>query len=176
MSVTETVTLEDQPSAGGRIQLIPLGGNGVTAPKSMYEVIVNLAHDAGGGTATITLNGDPRFSSLCTLMNGVYTSAAGGIEMLFGMRKGTPPVGPLARGFINAIPIATVGAISLGVWNPPPIMTMDEWTMTCTNVTGDSQVLNAWFYNFDRRILELSPMWQILANLPRPGLIDAAPT
>lgn len=169
MAVTETFQLNQQPTVGSS-RLVPLGGNGVTAPKSMYEVAATLAGAAGGGTNVITIQQDPRFSSLMTLANSFYIGAAAGIEVLFSMRDERDN-GPFARGFGNAVPIGIGG--SLTVWNPPPIMTMDEWSLTVNNVDGDSSIFNAWFYNFDIRILELSPMWQILANLPRGGTMDS---
>lgn len=169
MAIASDFTLGNQPTVGTS-RLVPLGGNGITAPKSMYEVAVSLVHDASGGTAVITITRDPRFSTLMTLANCFYLGAAGGVEVLFSMRDAADN-GPFARGFANAVPIGIGG--SLAVWNPPPIMTMDTWSLTNTNVTGDTSIFNVWFYNFDRRILELSPMWQILANLPRAGLMDS---
>jgi len=170
VTVAETLSLTDQPSTG-QIKLVPLGGNGVSAPKSMYEVQATLAHDASGGIVAFTLTRDERFASICTLMNGKVIGAAAGVEMLFTMRSESD--GPVANGFANAVPISTVGSSSIAVWNPPPIMTMTTWSLHQNNVNGDSLDFAGWFYNFDVRILELSPMWRILANLPRPGTMDS---
>lgn len=171
MAVAATVQLGDQPGTG-RIRQIPLGGNGKTAPISMYEVQVALANDASGDESTITVNRDPRYTSICTLIGGTVTVPAAGIEMLFEMQD-TENAGPISRGFANAVPIASVGGTSIAVWNPPPIMTMTTWRMITANVDGDTAAFQAWFYNFDRRILELTPMYQILANLPRSGSMDS---
>lgn len=138
----------------------------------MYEVQATLAMDASGGNATLALTEDARFASICTLMNGRVIGAAAGVEMLFQMRN-DEQAGPIAHGFANAVPISTIAGSSVAVWNPPPVMTMSSWTLVAANVDGDTLAFTAWFYNFDRRILELSPMWQILANLPRPGTMDS---
>jgi len=171
VAISETINLTGQP-AGGRIRYVPLGRFGNYAPRSMYEVQVLLAMDASGDEATINLTEDARFASICTLMNGRVIGAAGGVELLFQMRNNAQ-AGPISHGFANAVPIASIASANIAVWNPPPVMTMDTWTLVADNVNGDSLSLTAWFYNFDRRILELSPMWQILANLPRPGTMDS---
>ncbi len=171
MSVSDTFALNAQPAAG-RSNLVPLGGNGIVAPQSMYEVQATLAGDGSGGTNSITITRDPRWQSIMTLANGNVTGAAAGIEVMFEMRN-SDNGGPFARGFGNAVPIASISSLSTCVWNPPPIMTIDTWTLTTANTTGDSMFFNAWFYNFDVRILELSPMWKILMNLPRAGLMDS---
>ncbi len=171
MAVADTFALNEQPGVGFS-NYIPLGRFGDFAPHSMYEVSASLASDATGGNNVITITSDPRFATICTLMNAPYSGAAAGIEILFQMRD-TSKNGAFARGFANAVPIATVGGFSLAVWNPPPIMTMDTWSLLVANTDADISVFNAWFYNFDIRILEKSPMWRILANLPRPGTMDS---
>ncbi len=170
--VSETIALNAQP-ATGRIQFIPcMGRRGIV--QSMYEVTVNLAGTAGGGEIEIVLTRDPRFQSIATLMSGSVTGAAAGVEIGFTLRD-VEGSGPTARGFVNASPIASIFGLNPAAWNPPPIMTMNEWRIIAANVDGDSLQFQAWFYNFDVRILELVAMDKILACLPRPGLIDQAP-
>ncbi len=174
MSVSETVNLTGQPAEEGQIRIVPLGGNGIQAPKSMYEVQITLSMDASGGECAITFTRDSRWQSICTLFNGTVEGAAAGVEIMFEAQDAENS-GPVARGFANATPIASVVSLNVAVWNPPPIMTMTRWTVRSPNVNGDKLIVNAWLYNFNRRILELSPMWQILANLPRSGRMDMAP-
>lgn len=174
MSVTLEFALNEQPATGA-VNLVPLGGNGFTAPQSMYEIQATLAGDVSGGTNKITFTQDPRFSSLLTLANNTYVGNTGPIEVGFEMRN-TAPAGPFARGFSNASPLSTINGVIITVWNPPPIMTMDLWACTTPNVDGDTSNFNAWVYNFNIRVLEVTPMFQILANLPRPGSMDMAPS
>jgi len=169
MTVSDVFRLPAQPGTGTS-RFVPLGGNGFNAPKSMWEVAASLAGDVSGGLNQITVNFDTRFRSIVTLSNIVVTGAAAGIEVTHQMRD-SENSGPFARAFSNAIPIG-LNSLSLSVWNPPPIMTMDSFDAITANVDGDSMILNLWMYNFDIRVLERAPMWQILANLPRGGLQD----
>lgn len=180
MAVAGAFTIPQQPSEGGgadalvgTLRVIPLGGNGKTAPHLMYEVAASLASDASGGNNEITISFDTRFKSLVTLVNIVNTSASGAIEAVFELVATASNT--RFRAFDNAVPVNSLDAINLSVWNPPPLMDMDQLVTKVPNVTGDVHIVNAMIYCFNRRVLEMTPIYQILANLPRPGLIDHPP-
>lgn len=180
MAVSGAFTIPEQPADGagtdalvGTVRLIPLGGNGKTAPNVMYEVAASLASDASGGNNTITITFDSRFQSLVTLVNIVNSSASGAIEAAYELVATASNT--RFRAFDNAVPVNSLDALNVSVWNPPPLMDMDQLVTKVPNVTGDVHIVNAMIYCFNRRVLEMTPMYQILANLPRPGLIDHPP-
>lgn len=180
MAVSGAFQIPGQPASGGgadallgTVRFIPLMGNGRVAPLCMYEVAASLASDASGGNNTITITFDERWKSLVTLVNIVNTSAAQPIEAVFELVSTASTT--RFRAFDNAVPINSLDLINLSVWNPPPLMDMNQLVTKVPNITGDTHIVNAMIYCFDFRVLELTPMYQILANLPRPGLIDHPP-
>ncbi len=182
MAVTGDFRIPQQPAEGtgadaltGSLELVPLGGDGISAPLIMWEVAATLAHDASGGNATINVRFDNRFLSLVTLANMRKSSAAGAIECSWEMATRGPVEAPIFRAFQNAVPLNSLQSFNISVWNPPPLMNMDRLTVIVPNVTGDSMQLVATIYSFNINVLQRTPMYQILANLPRGGTLDASP-
>ncbi len=180
MAVAGEFTIPQQPADGsgadallGGLRLIPLGGNGKTAPQLMYVISASLVSDGSGGANSITVNFDPRFKSLVTLVNAVNTSASGAIEVVYELV--TTVSNTRFRAFDPAVPVNDLDTLNVSVWNPPPIVDADQLVTKVPNVTGDTHIMNAVIYCFNRRVLELTPIYKILANLPRPGVIDHPP-
>lgn len=177
MAVTGEFRIPEQPADGGgtdeltgNTTFIPLLGDGVLAPQMMWEVSCALAGDASGGNSTITVRFDQRFRSICTLAQMTKTSAVGAIEALWELSPANNS--PIYRVAQDVVPLTTLTGLNISLWNPPPLMNMDRISTIIPNVTGDTHILNLMIYSFDINVLQLSPLWRILANLPRSGLID----
>lgn len=165
MSVAEVVSLPDQPALGSNIQT-PLGGDGWSAPSSVYEVAISLAGDAGGGTNRITVNFDPRYAGVVTYVQMRNSSASTLLEMectLFPLGRSTPT----ASAFANAVPVNGLSSINLFTWCPPPLPHFAQLAATIPNVLGDTLTLFFYLYNFRVQAFEKVPLNIILASLPR---------
>ncbi len=165
MAVATTLTLPDQP-ATGLVTYVPLGGDGWTAPHSVFEVSVASAGAAGGGNNVVTINFDPRFQSIATYIRGTNDGASTTIEMAFELLQTHNQ--PSLSAFANAIPVAGVlGTVNLMTWCPPPIPGMRRARMTTTNVDGDDLLFQMYLYNFNINVLQRVPLNLILSSLPR---------
>lgn len=123
MSVAIVVTLPDQPSQGQTVY-IPLGGDGRQAPLGCYFVTAEVDGDAGGGTASITINFDPRYTNLVAYCNFLITAdAAAGDFMirLQGAATDTSPPRPQIVGTIPQVATTVTPENAAFLWYPPPV-------------------------------------------------------
>lgn len=165
MAVAVETTLPNQPAIGINTYS-PLGGDGWTAPHSVSEFSMSSAGDASGGNNQITLEFDPRFTSIVSYVRLSNSSASGLLEMVLTMF----PVGrsqPQVQAFANAVPVLSLTSINLLTWCPPPLAHMGSLVGLTTNTNGDTLSMMGYIYQFQINVLQRVPLNIILASLPR---------
>ncbi len=165
MAVSSAVTLPAQPSVGSS-RIVVLSGNGYHHPKSMYEVQVSLTGAAGGGNSTITLTTDPRFTSLVLRveLTVLASSAQQDYQLTLAMRGSS-----ISSSLVGELTFNSVSTLTPAVawWDPPPILPVETIESVVANVDGDVTLLTCWIYNYDINALNVVPLTQLLASLPR---------
>lgn len=166
MAVALSLTIPSSPAIG-LLTYVPLGGDGWTAPHSVWELSVALDGDGTGGNNVIDVSFDTRFQSICTYMRMRMDSADVVIECLLELLQTHNQ--PSLSAFSNAIPVESFpsGNACTMTWCPPPIPGMRRARGTIPNNTGDTQLLQMYLYNFDINVLQRVPLNLILASLPR---------
>lgn len=169
MAVALDVTLPDNAAAPGigNPRFTPLGGDGWTAPQSVFEFGFSSPCDASGGENTITVTFDPRFVQIVTYVRLTNAGASTTLEMEIQLRPPLPFTAPIVSAFANAVPINGMATQNEMTWSPPPVPTMRRLVGRVPNVNGDTLVMSALIYNFNIRVLELVPLNLILGSLPR---------
>ncbi len=165
MSVSNEVSLPDQDANGGVITLRPLGGNGFDSPHSMYMCRdIQVAGDAGGGTASLRINTDPRYESIVQLVACAITSDVASTEVRLSVYadKDRWWTALSADTFWT-----TLDGISTLTWNPSAIVKASSVRLFTGNVDTESYRLGCIIYNFDIRASELIPLNVLVAALPR---------
>lgn len=169
MAVSSSVTLPAQPTAGESVYR-PLGGDGWAAPHSLVTCHVSLAGDASGGNSDIQITPDQRFGSIFALLNTNTEGASAAIECIWELGDNSIQ-DPAAIGFVNAAPVDSLNGANHCSWDPPPLWNPKRVVNTIPNTNGDTHHLRVWIYQFNIRAAEVVPMFQLLANLPRSGLV-----
>lgn len=159
MSVSTTLTLPAQPTTAGTVSVIPLGGDGFSAPHSAYSLrSQRLDHDASGGTAAITCVLDARYVSLVSFVNLFIDQASASDEIVRIELEGAGT--PIIRD--NFTLTANPTTVDAGnIWYPP------TWVLpgadrvclirfTADNVDGNDSFMSALIYNFDIRVREVT--------------------
>lgn len=123
MAVSTSVTLPAQPAAGDTT-FQPLGGNGTTAPLGSYIVEAQIAGDASGGNATVTINGDPRYTNVFAWLDALIdTDAAAGEFMLTISRGGgSLEAPPRIMGTIPHVATGLAATNASFLWYPPVML------------------------------------------------------
>lgn len=158
MSILQQVNLPAQPGAGD-VTFVPLGGNGYTAPESMYYWSITQTGDVSGGTATIDVGRDERFEQLIDFLE--VQNIGGAVVFRMDIFRNTES---------RAIVVGTTTAdatISVALWSPPAIIDPFEWRMVIPNVDGIVSRFKGVCYNFNIRASELIPLPQLLASVRR---------
>lgn len=154
---------------------MPLGGDGFTSPHSLYIVHAVLDSDASGGSNSITVRFDPRYTSLVSYLQTQVTSGAAAIGCRMEIRTSALENVTLQQ----EMPLVAVSGQlrTQGVlWTPPALMVTAEtapatsppfYTSAIDNVDTEALLLTARIYNFDRRARELAPLNLLLSSLTR---------
>lgn len=156
MSVTGSLQLPGQP-ASGMVVWSALGGNGSFGPLGFWNVEQNLPNDVSGGTATITINLDPRYTNLVAYIEIIKTSAAAASEFTMTMQHTTATIAPRILIVGNA-PIAQ--GISAYLWYPPPIYYQQDGQLIVVTDNIDTETLQVRFqcYSFLPDVRKLEPL------------------
>ncbi len=157
MSVSSILQLKDQP-ANGTAEYIPLGGDGWTSPQSVWMIDSEVTGDATGGTNTISVVRDERFSNICPFM--MIQTDGGSVLALFRLFVGSPVraahVGP-------TIASATESFL---MWIPPLVMASRSWSVQVPNVDTEVIKFKLNIYNYRIRAPEEVPLDKLLASMP----------
>lgn len=179
MSVTDSVTLPSQPTSGILVDT-PLGGDGWTAPHSMHNVRIALASAAGGGTNTITIFTDPRWTCLIESMMIRVDSLAAATDF---MMASVPNNG--ARQQVNgslAILTSLATVLPAAMWNPSAAFGTNNndpgvsgepgfIQAVIENVDTETLQFHARIYNFQKMAREATPLPILLASIPRSNAL-----
>lgn len=167
MSIAQTLALPDQPALGD-VNLVPLGGDGFTAPHSSYHVnTFEVEGDATGGTVTQTIRMDPRYVSLISYATLRMTQVNDTDEIVrFTISGGgfMPRVG-CTRTLEHDPHLSTFEIFD--TWVPAPVLAPGAGRTTSLSVICDNNVNNLYFvdalvYLFDIRVREMTPMGPLL--------------
>lgn len=168
MSVSASVTLPAQPAIGSSSYL-PLGGNGKQAPHGCYVVEAGVVGDAGGGTASITVNLDTRYTNLVAYMNPQVISAAAAPDFHIFIGPGVS-VGGAPVTICGTMPHTVIGAPNAAfLWYPPPMYFRQGGTMALTMLNVDvteTYSIVAQIYTFDPQVTLLTPLPLLQWNVP----------
>lgn len=175
MAVSLSVTLPDQPPPFGGSRFVPLGGDGRSAPQSMYVVGMLLNGDASGGDATLTLVPDPQFTSVADYVTcGTFSSVAA-----------VTGIAQVVAGGENAGAQFTLAATGLGAgeatqtttWSPPTILletNQDPSIRFVTpNVNGVTYSLTVRLYNFGRDVKHRVPLPVLFGSFNRATALSS---
>lgn len=165
MAVTQTTSLPAQPAAGDGAELIPLGGDGRTAPHSEYFVGCEVAGDASGGLATNIINLDNRYSSVIGYVACYVEVAVAAEAMAVGIQATDHPAQNLLTVATNNFMTQQGGApVRNGyyVWYPPPVVWapgtgaqifFQTQNVSATEIYG----ISALIYNYVADLRRLTP-------------------
>jgi hypothetical protein len=171
MAIADSFTLPGQPALGSSVYT-PLGGNGFSAPHSMYDITFQIVGDATGGNIVLAVVYDSRFTGMINWVCVTANSAAGDL----GCVNVISTAEPSGQGFQDAAPMLQASGLALGttkLWQPPPVAFTSTPTFdpTITTTFANSNLkefnLTMQIYNFAKRAREKTPMYQLAANLPR---------
>lgn len=162
MSVSITLTLPSQPAAGV-VRLRPLGGDGYSSPQSMYIVDCDSVSDASGGVNTITVNLDPQYQSVISLIATQLESGTADVPVFITLHPEglTPSFGVQKDMKFNS----DVGSNLL--YAPPPMFNAVRVLTRTDNVDTETLHLAFIAHNFKRDAFQKVPLNIILASLPR---------
>ena len=169
MSVSASLTLPSQPTAGGT-KFVPLAGNGLTAPQSAYAVSIQLTGDASGGTATVTLRPDPQYATIVSYVGWSTFATASQTGLQLSIVNGDETVTVLEQP-----PHAGVGGTNPQqalVWSPPLMVLdppQDDPRLVLVVPNEDGATFSATFrlYNFRKGVQNVTPLPLLVAALPR---------
>lgn len=165
MAVTTAITLPDQPTIGNVVYQ-PLGGDGWTAPHSLFMVDVHSVGDASGGTNRATVNADPRFEMLVDFLM-VQVTFATVIDFRFDIgRKNSSRALQCGETVLDPS-----GALSARIWSPPAIIDPADIRVSGENVDTQVIQLKAMIYNFNVRASEKTPLSILLASVRRSSAL-----
>ncbi len=180
MSVASALQIPDQPAAG-LTEIIPMGGDGFTAPHQAQVATVQLAGDAGGGSSLITIRLDERYTNLVSVVSANITGAAANTNYLLDLQMTAFEVYRIL-GFLTFVSFggAITGALNSVLWTPPPVLAIAPPGLASApplvrfgtaNVDGDTNLLSVRVYCFDKRARELTPLNVLLASVPRASAL-----
>ncbi len=100
----------------------PLGGDGLGAPLGCYLTDLQLVGDASVGTATLTVNFDPRYTNLLAFVNVTAASTTASPDMNLRMEAVDAGPGPNVT-IVGSMPQITLSTTpnAAFLWFPPPI-------------------------------------------------------
>lgn len=168
MAVSETVSLPAQPTVGSSV-FRPLGGNGYTAPQSMFIVdSFQTDGDGSGGLHSMLINSDVRFECVLAAVSINYVGSSTDAPLVCTV-KTQNVTGVTYRANFTLVNQAIGSNQARGLWTPPPIFGMTQLTVQTNNVDGDDMTVSAVIYNFNRRASELVSLDKLLSSIPSAG-------
>lgn len=151
MSVSETILLPAQPTTG-ITQIVPLGGDGMTAPMSMSYTEADQTGDATGGTTRIIFRLEEAHAHMVAWLAVQVDSASADevslINLVWGARGEN-----LADSLVMIYNTGGGGNGAYGVWKPPPLMIEPRPVNPALN-TGGAPYIEAYVANSDGEVLK----------------------
>lgn len=174
MSLLSTTQLPAQPTVGTTVW-VPLGGDGVTAPLGYYDVQSRLVGDAGGGSASIQVIFDTRYTNLMSFANiGVQADTAA-TEFSLDFQKSSAALTSIQiNGTMPFTLEASFTQNSSYMWYPPPVFFAGDGQVLFRTVNEDatetySLTLQVFAYNRDvRNRMNMTWLHQISPSVNAP--------
>ena len=171
MSVSITGALGAGQPDESQIVWVPLGGDGKLAPLGCYMARLEIVGDAGGGTATVSIRGDERYTNIAAFMGFEVEAAAAAPDFRMRMFNDAQATQPVVNIVGTAPHVATTVATvnSAFLWYPPPILYARGgiWEAACLNVAAtETYRLVVEIFIFDADIRQIAPLPMLLANFP----------
>jgi len=148
VSITETITLPNQPAVG-TLEYIPLAGDGLAAPQSAFFLDHQITGDASGGFIRWQVHRDGRFSHLLQFMSAESDSITA-ISYRFDIFRGANA--STAQAFHN---VGTTGLSSVSgnvlaaqIWTPPAVIDPVKFELKLPNADGEEHKFKMLIYNF----------------------------
>lgn len=171
MSVVATMTLPQQ-GATGVLRYTPLGGNGMSSPKGMYQ-LRNFAvtGDVSGGSIKLQVVMDDRFCCMVAYATMLYAGTGTDpmpIRWLFGGSIGGISPDQVRQVAADVVPTTVGGDRVQDMWVPPafvhgsdPNLTLEISTI---NEDGDVLQLHASIFVFDINARQRVPFELLVAS------------
>lgn len=178
MSVTTTWKLPEAiPNTSSNVNLVPLGGNGYTAPHSYYGFLLFSAGDASGGVNTVQVGFDERYTSIpAYFMVQVRGMVA---DINYELLLNADNVDNVAqRDVLTLLTIAGQAQDGEAVWRPPPFIMQGRSDAApvatsppyiraqFNNLDAEDYILIGRVYNFAIDARQVTPLQTLLAVLP----------
>lgn len=157
--------LPEEPTPGA-LEYIPLAGDGWIAPQSAWYGNLAVVGDATGGTASMLVNRDFRFSHVIQFLTPeVVINTAQPYKVSIGRS------GLISIHLVGMLKVSTVSgdATSSLTISPPPMINPDHWLFLTDNEDGISHRFKFLVYNFNIQAPLKVPLPQLLGSLPRAG-------
>ncbi len=169
MSVSDECFLPGQPAGTGTAQFIALGGDGKVAPLGCWVVEFELAGDAGGGTASVNLTMDPRYTNVLAIANFVARSSAAAADFYWTLQDRLSNVQGIWEICGTAPHISSFQTTSAFLWYPPPLLFSGSGFIQGITANIDATETYVWTYQiyvFDIDVRRLLPLPYIMQNFP----------
>jgi len=173
MAVTKQYFFPDTPASGDTVELVPLAGNGYTAPHSYYAFEINANGDVSGGALIIQIRFDQRYTSIVPYMTARTNDNAADVDAQ--MSIVSTNIDRVVNNFTLVFENATLS--SDVTWEPPPIIVPGlpretlltaPWARFLTvNVNTENYNFFGRIYNFKIDALKHTALPVLLSVLPR---------
>ncbi len=167
VAVTETVVLPAQPAAG-TVEFVPLGGDGLSAPRAAYAVKgFLLTGDVSGGQIQTQVTMDDRYTSIVSYVS-FNMSQATSADVDFNIAISGARTPQMTDSGVAVAISSTIDAVEVRhTWLPPPQLLPGgtEIAFVRTKVLNvDSDVLRSemWIYLFNIDVRQKTPMGPLL--------------
>ena len=179
MSVSASVQLPDKPLSGITTDRA-IGGAGFISPHSYQDCQITSAADVSGGTNTVFITTDPRWTSLFAWATIIVLSPADAPTVVMDILLSDEGVnGPRMQA---VAPFDAALGVSL-TWVPPPALgTSNSKTTSVTapmrlravipNVDTEDLIVAVRVYNFKKDIQQTIPLSQLFSVLSRGGTVN----
>ncbi len=127
-----------------------------------------VAGDASGGNAIVSVTGDPRYTNVIALVNHKISSAAAASTFVDTISDRSTPIQPAVT-ICGTTPFATGHATSQFLWYPPPMYYPGRGfaQFVCLNVdVTEVYTIVVQMYCFDIDIRRLTPLPFLQMNVP----------
>lgn len=181
MTVSEIIQLPADPTTGSS-RSRPLGGNGWVSPFAQFIVDAELASDASGGLNRITIDLDPAYLNLVSMVTVNVRAAAAAVnyKMQLTAGNGAGEVLYVAgdTSYPSALATAGVNNVASAVWILPPILCTQNSAkgdasliVQIPNTDGEDLIVRAWIYQWTKNAQEVTPLETLLAAVPSAGSV-----
>jgi hypothetical protein len=168
VSVSLSFKLPESNVAPSVTEFIPLAGDGWTSPQSAYYSNAQVVGDATGGTATITVERDDRFSHIIS-----FIAPEALVNTAEPFQISIARLVNISVRMVGVMPVSTIGgsALSCLMLSPPPMIDPVSWTFQTDNT--DTIVFRMKFlvFNFQLDAPKRIPIQTLFASLPRAATI-----